>query len=81
MGQSATKTIKAADWKTVSSLTNITFNNSKTYNLYVVKQCEFKVGDAIFPAFNRQVFYDPNVGTLYIKTGGTECRLTVLENA
>ena len=79
--QSYTGTISAPEWATVSSLTGVTFTSGKTFNLYVLGQCEFKVGDAIIPAFNRQVFYDPAVGDLYIKTGAITCRLTILENA
>ena len=79
MATSYTGTINAEDWVTVSSLTGVTFTSGKTYNIQVQKQCQFKVGNAIFDAFNRDVIYTQGTDDLYIKTGGTACRLTILE--
>ena len=79
MSQSYTGTISAPDWTTVSSLTGVTFTSGNVYNMQVAKQCQFKVGNAEFTAFNRDVYYVASGDDLYIKTGGTDCRLTVLE--
>ena len=77
--ESYTGTINAPEWETVASLTGVTFTNGKTYNLQVRKQCQLKVENAIFDVCNREVNYTVNEGTLYIKTGGSECGLTILE--
>lgn len=80
MATSYTGTISAPDWTTVSSLTGVTFTSGKIYNLQVKKQCQLKVDNAIFDVDNREVIYVASSSALYIKTGGTSCRLTVLQN-
>ena len=79
MATSYTGTINASDWASVASLTGVTFTSGKTYNIQVRKQCQLKVDNAIFDAFNRDVIYVAGSKTLYIKTGGVDCGLTILE--
>ena len=79
MATSYTGTINASEWATVSSLTGVTFTSGKTYSIQVRKQCQLKVGDAIFDAFNRDIIYVAGSDALYIKTGGTDCGITILE--
>lgn len=76
---SYTGTIQADDWTSVTSLTGVTLTSGKTYDLQIVKQCQLKVGDAIFDVFNRDVIFTQGEGALYIKTGANPCRLTILE--
>lgn len=76
---SYTGTIQADNWVTVASKTGVTFTSGKTYNLQVRNQCQLKVGNAIFDAFNRDIIYVAGSSDLYIKTGGTQCGLTILE--
>lgn len=79
MATSYTGTITAPDWESVATLTGVTFTSGKVYNMQVKNQCQLKIGNAIFDAENRDIIFDGNVGTPYIKTGGISCRLTVLQ--
>lgn len=77
--ESYTGTINSTDFANVATLTGVTFTSGKTYDLQVRKQCQLKVGDAIFDVCNRDVIYTQGEGTLQIKTGDNNCGLTILE--
>ena len=56
------------------------FTASSTYSMYVSDNVEFKVGDAVIPAYAGERFtYTAGADDLYIRTQSS-CTLSILEN-
>lgn len=68
------------EFKTVSSLTNVTFTSGNIYNIWVGNSAQIKVGDYICPVMNEKFDFKAGSDDLYIKTNYTKCQLSILEN-
>lgn len=79
MATSFTGEVQADDFETLTSKTGVTFTSGKKYNFQVRKQCQIKVGDAVFDFANENFDYNAGSNTIYIKTGAPSCGLTILE--
>lgn len=78
--QSFTGTINTnGEFVEVSELTDITFTNGTTYKMQIQNYAYLKIGNAVFCFNNEKFDYKASSDTLYIKTTGASCELTILE--
>lgn len=67
------------EWVSVATATELTLTSGKTYNMQIQNTGYLKVGDAEFCFSCEKFDYKATSDTLYIKTMGSPCTLTILE--
>lgn len=67
------------EWLSVATLTGVTFEAGKTYNIQIQNSAYLKVGKAVFYFSNEKFDYKATGSNLSIKTDYTPCVLTILE--
>lgn len=82
MANSFTGTINTnGEFKSIDELTGLTLASGKTYTIQVQNMAEFKVDNAIFTLYNKELTWTQGADTAYLKTSGVDAVLTILENA
>ncbi len=70
------------EFKSIASLTGITFSSGTSYTMQIQNMALLKIGDAVFTiTVNEPFTYTAGEETLYMKTCYGQCVLTVLENS
>lgn len=67
------------EWLSVSTLTGVTFETDKTYNIQIQNSAYLKVGKAVFYFGNEKFDYKATGSNLFIKTNYNPCVLSILE--
>ena len=66
-------------YETIASVASFSFTSGKKYVIQVRGSAEIKIANAEFEVRNEKFEYDAGDDTIYIKTDGVGCTLTILE--